>query len=338
MKETVIRKSIVDCIYRYLKSQGVDTDDIMCQYPLIPVEADGLEASLPMSQFFQLFEQAAEITKDPDIGLRIYHGVDWTDLGLFAYAHMNASTVEAALNVNVRYQCMMQNHMHFSLTHDDEGGLIYSYLIRDDALPVSRQDNDLSIAGAVYSIRDLTGNLDWSPREVHFTHAQPADVAAYKKLLGCPIKFDMPACRLFVDAEMAASPIVGGDSKLFAILEVELKRLNEMAGTENLLLKEVQQAVADALSQGVPSIETIAARLHLGRRSLQRRLSDTGHTFKGVVEDTRKQLARRYLKSSNYPLVEVAFLLGYSELSAFIRAFRRWTGQTPQQYRLKHAS
>lgn len=337
MKEAVIRKPIVDYVYRYLRSKGIDTGALESRYAFQPSGVDGLDPALPTAQFFQLFEEAAEITGDQDIGLRIYLGVDWRDLGLFAYAHMNARTVEEALKINVRYQCMMQNHTALTLEHCPDGGLIYSYKIADAALPECRYDNDLSISGAIYPLRDLTGKPDWSPHEVHFIHHRPADISAYQQLLCCPLKFAMPTNRLYIDAEMAATPIVGGDNKLFALLEAELQRLSSLTGEEDKMVREVEEAVAHALSTGVPSIETIASRLGMGQRSLQRRLGESGHTFKGVVEETRKQLAQRYLASTDHPLVEVAFLVGYSELSAFIRAFRRWTGQTPQQYRLKYS-
>jgi AraC-like DNA-binding protein len=335
MNETAYRKPVIDFIYTYLRQQGVDIAVLENQYPLAPAEAEDLDPTLPITQFHRMFQQAAELANDDDLGLHIYQDADWRDFGVFGYAHINASTLEAALNINVRYQSIMQNKPLAALEHSNNGGLIYSYAKGDCSLPANRQDNDQAISGVIYVIRDLTGKRDWMPREVHFTHTRPGNTDAYSQLISSHIRFDMPTNKVFIEPEMVNAPIVSSDERLFGILETELSRLNELAAEEEHgLIQDIQQAVANELCNGVPAIETIASRLNMARRSLQRRLSELDQTYKGVVEDTRKAMACRYLEFSDYPLVEIAFLLGYSELSAFIRAFRRWTDQTPQQFRL----
>ncbi len=336
MNETAIRKSVIDFIYKHLRKNNVDTSTLEQQYPLTPAEADGLDPTLPFTQFHRLFQQASILAKDEDLGLHMYLNADWRDFGVFGYAHLNANTLETALNINVRYQSIMQNKQLAAINKTQDGGLIYTYDLGDPTLPPNRQDNDQAISGAIYAIRDLTGKPDWMPREAHFTHPKPNNTDAYTQLISPQLRFDMPINKFFIEPEMVSAPIVTSDARLFGILEGELSRLNALAAEEEQgLIHDIQQAVASELCNGVPSIETIASHLHMARRSLQRRLSELEQTYKGVVEDTRKAMACRYLEFSDYPLVEIAFLLGYSELSAFIRAFRRWTGDTPQQYRQK---
>lgn len=92
--------------------------------------------------------------------------------------------------------------------------------------------------------------------------------------------------------------------------------------------------MASVLSEGVPTLSLIASELGISARTLQRRLSDQGHSFQGVVDMARQDLAQRLLRETDYSLAEVAFLTGFAEQSGFTRAFKRWAGQTPRSYRL----
>ena len=104
------------------------------------------------------------------------------------------------------------------------------------------------------------------------------------------------------------------------------------------LADRVRQAVSDVLSEGVPTLSSIASKLGIGTRTLQRHLSVSGHSFQGIVDLTRKNHAQRLLRETNHSLAEVAFLTGFSEQSGFTRAFKRWAGQTPRSYRLEACS
>jgi len=335
MKESVISKAVVDLLLKHLAAQGIDCEALHSLYSVLPPEAEGLASSVPLASFLRLFSKAAELTGDENIGLQLYRNIDLADFGLLAFASMNARTIAHALDVYVRYQGIYQSHSENKVERDEDGKQIFTYRLLDTSLPISRYDNDLAMSLLVYWVRNLSGNKDWSPSEVYFTHSAPDDLSAYQSVFHCPVYFDAPESRAVITDDLDAIPVQGGDNRLFSILEADLKRLFKEVGGEDYVLRVVQQAVAEALYNGVPAIEDVAEQLNMEPRSLQRRLREAGQTYKGVVEETRKQLARRYLESTDHSLVEVAFLLGYSELSAFIRAFRRWTGDTPQQYRLK---
>jgi AraC-like DNA-binding protein len=100
----------------------------------------------------------------------------------------------------------------------------------------------------------------------------------------------------------------------------------------------VRSAVSHALVDGIPTLSTIATELGVGARTLQRRLSESGHSFQGIVDGARRELAEQLLRETDYSLAEIAFLTGFSEQSGFTRAFKRWEGQTPRSYRLEVTS
>jgi AraC-like DNA-binding protein len=127
--------------------------------------------------------------------------------------------------------------------------------------------------------------------------------------------------------------VVGADHRLLPIVQRWLDGAPAPASANDAWLREVRAQVARATCNGHPELERIARRLGMGGRTLQRRLAERGLVWKTVVEDVRRELALQYLHEPTLPLSQVAFLLGYSELSAFYRAFRRWTGSTPAEYR-----
>jgi len=335
MKESVFNKVFLDLLLSYLTRQGIDSEALSSLCLVLPPVAEGLPPVVTSASFYQLCTKAAELTGDENIGLHVYQDVDWAELGILAFACSNTKTIAQALDVILRYQRLYQSDAIAKAERDKDGKLIFTYCLEGDFLPANRYDNDMCFATIVYSMRNLTGNPDWTFSEIYFTHPAPHDLSEYQAVFNCPVYFDASQCHAVLSDDLYNLPVQGGDSRLFSILEAELNRLYKEVGEEDNVLLEVQQAVAEALCRGVPSIEDIAAQLNMTRRTLQRRLSEVNQTYKGVMEKARQQLACRYLQSTDYPLVEIAFLLGYSELSAFIRAFRRWTGETPQKYRLK---
>ncbi|MEM7329632.1 MAG: helix-turn-helix transcriptional regulator [Pseudomonadota bacterium] len=122
-------------------------------------------------------------------------------------------------------------------------------------------------------------------------------------------------------------------SRSWAVTEHSLAK-----GSRIDLAGRVRHAVADTLNDGVPTLSAIASEMGLGPRTLQRRLSDSGHSFQSIVDLARKELAMRFLRETELCLAEIAFLTGFSEQSGFTRAFKRWAGQTPRSYRLETSS
>ncbi|MEP4052993.1 MAG: helix-turn-helix transcriptional regulator [Litorimonas sp.] len=110
------------------------------------------------------------------------------------------------------------------------------------------------------------------------------------------------------------------------------------ASQHDSLVNRVRHEVSKVLGDGLPTLSTIASKLGIGPRTLQRRLSATGHSFQGIVDIARKSVAQQLLRETQYSLAEIALLTGFSEQSGFTRAFRRWAGQTPRSYRLDVSS
>ena len=289
------------------------------------------ERMLPSERVIVLFDAAAAELGDDAFGLHLGETFDFGAIGALSYAVLNAPSVGTAL----------ANFERYGKTHW-QGGLLALEVSGSEA----RLSHDVGIAGrerarhyaegaaivGVKLIRRLLG-ADWSPRQVLLGHPRPARTSEHARILGVPIRFDAPVSAAVVfDAAVLEHPVPTADRRLLPIVERHLDERLASATDEGDWLATVRESIALEVCDGPPSIETVAARLALGVRTLQRRLGERGIVFKRMVDDVRRDLALRYLADGKSDLTEIAFLVGYSELSAFDRAFRRWTGSTPKAH------
>lgn len=170
-------------------------------------------------------------------------------------------------------------------------------------------------------------------REVCLPRSPPSDLGEHRRLLGGPFRWEGPSVRFTFDAALLDVPIGGADTTLGVVLDRHLEEQTAQLPADDDLLTSIRRAIADDLSEGAPDLDRIARRLAMSRRTLQRALQREGTSFQRLVDDTRRELAMARLRDPRLTLSELAFLVGFSELSAFDRAFRRWTGQSPGAYR-----
>jgi AraC-like DNA-binding protein len=301
---------------RVLARVGLSADDL--------VDPDRL---LDLAQVVGLFEAAAAETGDDCFGLHLGTTYDFASVGALAYAVLNAPTVDVAVENLARYGRTFVPGG--AITLEREGAQVAVRYALDVADPEScRQHAEGAAVVTVRLLRRLIG-ADWRPRQVEFGHAEPRDTREHARLLEAPLRFRRPiALAVVFDAAVLPRPIGGADRRLLPIVERHLAELLASTGTPGWLA-EVRNAIAETLCDGAPTIRTVARRLGTSVRTLQRRLGEHDTVFSSLVDDVRREIALRYLADGKADLTEIAFLTGYSELSAFGRAFRRWTGSTP---------
>ena len=218
-----------------------------------------------------------------------------------------------------------------SLRRDAAGRMRLEYQILSPAIIARRQDAELSLGQFTNIIRESCGR-GWSPLEIQFEHPRPVDWRQHETAFGAPVFFGCASNAIVFDAALLNRPMPGRDARLFTMMRNCLQSLGSSGQTESLI-DRVRGAIRLRLPDGAPTLDETAHALRLSPSAVQRALADAGLGFREAVEVTRFDLSRHYLQQSHLPLSEIALLLGYSELSAFTRAFTRWTGTSPRAYR-----
>jgi AraC-like DNA-binding protein len=186
----------------------------------------------------------------------------------------------------------------------------------------------------INTLRMMVGS-QWAPQEVHFAHEAPEQTSEHHRIFRCPVLFGCETNALVIELSLAQQAVPAADQQLYLIMKQYLDQVLSEIPQEDSLFAAIRKAIAEAMRDGSPELARVAKKLAIGPRTLQRRLREYGFDFKKLVEDTRQRFAVTYLKDRKNSLTEIAFLLGYSELSAFNRAFKRWTGLTPLDYQRK---
>jgi AraC-like DNA-binding protein len=171
------------------------------------------------------------------------------------------------------------------------------------------------------------------PAWVAFPHAAPPELSAYQRAFGVVPRFGQPWHELVFDKVVLDTPNLAPDDGLIMVAERHLRRmLDELPPTETLLGR-VRRVLLEELRLGEPTLSRLAARLRTSERTLQRRLNSEGTSVQALLDEARHQISLRHLAESKESIAEISFLLGFAEVRAFHRAFKRWTGSTPAAYR-----
>lgn len=271
--------------------------------------------------------------KGSSLPLRVGQAMVCDDYGAFGLAWKSAPTLMASYERAVRYALILTSVSRYEL--ENVGSDAYMHLRRDGARRLGlRLSNETTLASIV-SISRQVSSEPFSPKAVFIKHPAPADISDHEQYFQCPVHFDADRDALLVTKRSLDVPNILGDemmSRFFQThLDADLARLEENEALDG----HVRLQVSKRLSEGVPELTTIAGELGMSARTLQRRLADIGYSFQELVDDARRELAQTLLQETNYSLVDIAFLTGFSGQSGFNRAFKRWSGQTPRSYRLQ---
>jgi AraC-like DNA-binding protein len=328
-----IQAKAVEKIVRAAAARGVSARDLYEATKLDPTGLDDPDRRIPFAQLVSLYEQAARLTNDDAFGLHIGEKVDPKAFDVLGYSVINSSTLGEALDRAVRYNSLWTNGSYLSI---DKGSpltrIVYTYV--DDSITERRQDAEMTFAALASLSRNVT-NSDLSPTRVIFQHDRPRDTREHQRIFNCQVEFNATSNQYFVESAALALPIVKADPGLCAVLDRHAEALIAKYPRNDTLVEQVRTMIKDELSGGNASLDRIADNLSMSGRTLQRKLREHGTSHQELLDQMRRDLAMRYLQEREMAICEVAYLLGFSESSALHRAFKRWTGQTPNEFRHK---
>jgi AraC-like DNA-binding protein len=312
-------------------SAGADPDQVLRALELDRAVLSNAEGFIPCSTFARLLEEAARATGDPCFGLRYGERFNVKNIGPLAYVVLNSPTVARADEHVARYLKLYNQAAKVFFTVEEQRAYL-QYVLVDLGLETPRQQNEYSMAIRLNTIRMMVGS-QWAPLEVRFAHEAPEQISEHLRIFRAPVLFGYPANAFVIEREFLERQIPAADQRLYQIMKRYLERVLAEIPQEDGVLASVRRAIAESMREGDPNLTRVAKKMAMSPRTLQRQLKEQGMEFKQLVDDTRRRFALSYLKNRRNTLTEIAFLLGYSEASAFNRAFKRWTGSTPLTYR-----
>jgi AraC-like DNA-binding protein len=333
---TILVKS-VNKIIDAVKSGGVEPEDLYRAVNFDPALLANPDNRIPFSQFVAFYEQGARLTGDDAFGLHIGERAEPELFDVLGYVVINSPTFGEALNRLIRYHSIWCDGAFYSLDiNGPRARLTYEYA--DGITAVRRHDSEMTLSILVNFARRGTG-VDWSPHEVSFQHPKPQSITEHQRIFRAQVRFNRPINELVFDSSLLALPMTKADPGLCVILDRHAQELLSRRPRIDGLVNEVRQLLGEALNVGGdPRIEIISQKMGIGVRTLQRKLKEEGASHQDLLDEMRSELSKRYLQEPKLAICEVAYLLGFSEPSAFHRAFRRWTGITPKEFRRERVS
>ena len=314
-----------------MANAGATPDRVLRAVELDRAVLSNPEGFIPCSTFARLLEEAARATGDSCFGLHFGERFNLKNIGPLTYVVLNSPTIAVADEHVARYLKLYNQAAKVFFTVDERHAYL-QYVLQDLDIDVPRQENEYSMAIRLNTIRMMVGS-QWAPLEVRFAHESPKQISEHLRIFGAPVLFGYSTNTFVVDRAFLERQIPAADERLYEIMTKYLERILEEMPQEHEVLASVRRAVAESMREGEPSLARVAKKMAMSPRTLQRQLKEQGIDFKELIDDTRRRFAQSYLRNRNNTLTEIAFLLGYSEASAFNRAFKRWTGSTPLAYR-----
>lgn len=328
-----IQVNSVGKIISAAESAGV-TPDELCHSVKFDLSAlEDVDNQIPFRQLVALGENAARLTGDEAFGLHVGERTDAKMYGVLGYVTLNSQTFGEALNRLIRYQQIRTDAIKFSLEIvGSDAHLAYIYQTTDISPQNRRQESEEMMSTVIKVGRELT-NVDWTPREVHFEHAQPKNISEHTRIFRAPVRFDKPLTKLIFDSSLLNLAIAQADLTLGSLLERQAKDLLTKSPQHEDFIDQIRQLIKENLPNREARMETICRKLGSSTRTLQRKLTEEGTSYQELLEETQRELSEFYLQKSEMAICEVSYLLGFSQPSAFHRAFRRWNGLTPKEFR-----
>lgn len=312
-----------------LRDFRIDPDTIVREAGLDPSVFDDHANVIPHSALGRLLTLSVAHTKCPHFGLLVGQRATILSLGVVGRLMQHSETVGDALRALVSNLSIQNRGAVPALTIIDDVA-VFTYSVYQPDGESADQISDGALAVTVSALRTLCGP-DWSPAEVFLPRAAPAEQEPYRRHFRAPVRFNQEIAAIVFPARDLSIRIAGADPMLRTILEERIKQLKGGAGYE--FSDDIRRLLRTRLTHNRCSADDIAGMLAIHRRTLNRRLKGGGTGYRAITNEIRFEIARQLLRDTAVPLGQIAAALGYSEASAFTRAFRRWSGQTPTAWR-----
>jgi len=283
-------------------------------------------------EYYVALEKAAPLlAKNPGIFIELgCEKFGTSQTGILGHVVTGGETIREGFQLAVRYTHLLSNVNRMELR--EEGDLAYFIFTRDLPEFFTIQSVELVFSRTLTLMKTFWGD-DFQPNEVQFQYASPDYIQVYQRVFK-HILFNQSENQIIFPRKLLDQKNPYYQPYVSKIILSHAEKLLAEQKTEDTLEQQVRTIILEYLPKGIVNAEFTASKLHMSRQTLFRKLKgESGISFQELLEGTRKELARQYVNNETFMLAEIAYLLGFSEISAFHRAFKRWFQQTPGEFR-----
>jgi len=316
-------------LWQQIEDCGIDPQPLFRQ--------NGVNASAPFDpntrisyhKADRIMAIAAKQSGDPFFGLRESEYFLPSHIGPLGFAWLASSSLRVALERLQRYIKVINETTRIGLL-DEKGTVVVSIDTTESSESAFHRDG--SYLAVLTKMCQFVCGSQWSPQRITLAHPEPADSAYYFSLFRCPVEFGASENSLSFDARQADEILTGSNEQLAQLNDhIVVRYLASQSRSD--IVNRVKAAILENLGEGNISEASVAVGLHMSARSLNRKLKSENTSFKTLLLEIRTELANQYLNDATLTLTEISYLLGFSEVSSFSRAYRRWTGRSPSASR-----
>jgi len=322
--------TVLSQMFLYLDSLKVDIDAFLRSLGVDPEMVRSPDTRLPIETYLLIQDEAAEYVNDPYFGLHMGEFAEAGSWSILGYMMMNCKNLGEAFEKSGRYSRIIGNliEARAELKFNKIKAIFFT---PSHAPKMSRHCFESTFSSSVRMMRALTG-VDISPLEVTFIYPEPESRSEYERIFKCPVLFGQKDNSFTIAMSVVNIPILMANPGLLEYFEKYAQDFLAEMDRQNEHTRVVTKIILSRLDDEALSINKVAKEMAVSVRTLQKRLEDEGVIFSDLLKDIRQRLAQKYLHE-NYSVEQITYLLGFSEPSVFRKAFKKWSGVTPREYR-----
>ena len=321
--------SLLIGVWNLLEFYEIDPEPLFREMSMSPELMKRPGGRYRLDSIDNLWRKASKIIDDPCFGLKAAELWHPSNFGALGYSMLASNTLRTALERVERYHRFLSDELFIKLNETEEG-LTYTLISSHEKRDIPARND--AILAVTMSMCRLNYIEDLAPVSVTLTHPKPSCSARFYEYFRSPVVFEAPANSLTLPIEAVDKNLPGSNPQLAELNDqVMIEYLAQL--DQDHVIQKVKAVIIDQLPSGNVTDKTVARKLYMSPRKLQRQLRSEDTTYATLLNEVRQDLARRYLREQDISLTEIAFLLGFSESSAFSRAFKRWMGVSPSEYR-----